>query len=173
MQIQLRKSRFGDVLGETRKSTAPRRENVRVPENSNVVRRGWTLGSGKKELVGQEDTKSVSEQKYAKVFVMSIDVHAATASRVGGERSWSSRSCKPFDEQHRSTTFGAKAKHHWSWRWMPLPWLVAQSRATESKVARWWHVCDWPGGRSYGCARNLWGADATGNGAELIERQGH
>src|SRR5260370_37438674 len=48
---------------------------------------------------------------------------------------------------------------------MPLPWLVAQSRATESKVARWWHVCDWPGGRSYGCARNLWGADATGNGA--------
>ena len=40
MQIQLRKSRCGSTPGETRESTAPRRENVRVAENSNVVRRG-------------------------------------------------------------------------------------------------------------------------------------
>jgi hypothetical protein len=40
MQIQLRKSRCGSTPGEPRKSTAPRRENVRVAENSNVVRRG-------------------------------------------------------------------------------------------------------------------------------------
>ena len=40
MQIQSRKSRCGSTPGETRESTAPRRENVRVAENSNVVRRG-------------------------------------------------------------------------------------------------------------------------------------
>jgi hypothetical protein len=34
-----------------------------------------------------------------------------------------------------------------------------------SRAARWWHACGWPENRSYVCARNLWGADATGNGA--------
>src|SRR5262245_55122285 len=34
-----------------------------------------------------------------------------------------------------------------------------------SKAARWWHACGWRENRSCGCARNLWEADATGNGA--------
>ena|ERR1700731_2688640 len=59
------------------------------------------------------------------------------------------RSCKPFDNQHRPpTTFGAK----------PSIARTAVDTSTESKVTRWWHVCDWPGSRSYGCARNLGGS---------------
>ena len=41
-------------------------------------------------MVAQEDTERVSEQKHANVRDVELTFHAATASRVGGERSWSS-----------------------------------------------------------------------------------
>jgi hypothetical protein len=58
-----------------------------------------------------------------------------------------------------------KSKDRWDWRWRSLAWLVVWHRAVENKVARRWHVCGWRGSRSFGCARNLRGADATGSGA--------
>src|SRR5207245_6644470 len=36
----------------------------------------------------------------------------------------------------------------------PLARFAVPRRAVGSKVARWWHVCGWPGSRSSGCARD-------------------
>jgi hypothetical protein len=66
MQIQLRESRFGVRPGETRESKDPTgREEALLKAQVWSVR--MTLGSGEKRLVGQEDTKRVSERKQAKI----------------------------------------------------------------------------------------------------------
>jgi hypothetical protein len=51
-----------------------------------AVRR--TLGSEEDGLVGQEDTKRGSERRHAKGSRCRSTFHAATASLVGGERSF-------------------------------------------------------------------------------------
>jgi hypothetical protein len=62
---------------------------------------------------------------------------------------------------------------HSNRRWRPLARFAVPGRAVGRKVARWWHVCGWPGSRSCGCARNLAGAGATGSGARTHRELGH
>jgi len=82
-----------------------------------------TLGVGKKDWLAG-NTKSVSEQKYAKF--RNVDRRSCgDGLPVGGERSWSSAAVN-LSMTHRSTTFGAKPSI------MELAmdasaWLVAQS----------------------------------------------
>jgi hypothetical protein len=66
MQIQLRESRFGVRPGEMRKAEhATGREEELLKLKFGAVR--MTLGSREKRLVGQEDTKRVSERKHTKI----------------------------------------------------------------------------------------------------------
>jgi hypothetical protein len=47
--------------------------------------------------------------------------------------------------------------------------LVVPRPVAGNKGARWWPVAGWPESRSDGCARNLWGARATGSDRQLRE----
>jgi hypothetical protein len=90
---------YGNSIGGTGGSTRHRgcamedNQESRVKKSCckvkcDAVRR--TLGSEEEGLVGQEDTKRGSERRHARGSRCRSTFHAATASLVGGERSWSS-----------------------------------------------------------------------------------